>query len=230
MNKLFIVFVLIFAVVVLMFAAIRLSSRTQYSEIDLEMVKNEISQDSLNDHWININYDCDYKVFYMGDICLVHIYQYLQGVQGLAIQRYYQFRNRHWEFVRELECMYECEQIGKNLFHSFSNKGAPQYENIRYESVMRCDSFEMKPIFEYDGVDYTDYLFNKYINGAVDYFNKYIGDTICDDNEVFDIEVVDNVLKSYKLKHTIKTLVGFDTVKDDLQTIDMVTVKKIICN
>lgn len=216
--------------VLLLSVATNLSAQTKRKEIDMKMVESEMVSDSLSFRCVNISEKYDYKVFYIDDICIVHIQQYSSGVMYPVIQRFYKYQNGQWVFMRESSLCdgYELEQIGKNLFHAYKYKGSPAYEALRYESVMRCDSFEMKPIFEYSGVDYTIYLINKYINGAVDYFNTYMGDTICNDNEVFDIEVVDNDLKSYKLKHTVKILNGFDTEQNDLLTTDSVTIKTIV--
>lgn len=210
--------------------AIKISAQNHCREFDFNQVKTEMLRDSLS-RSVNISKEYDYNIFYIDDMCIAHIHQYCSGVTDAAIQRFYKYQNGQWVFIKESSLWngYELEQIGRNLFHAFMYKDAPVYEAHRYESVMYCDSLEMKPIFEYEGVDYTNYLYNKYINGAVDYFNKYIGDTICNDYEVFDMEVVDNILKSYKLKHTVKILDGFDAVQQDLQTKDAVIIKNIIC-
>ena len=215
---------------VIILFAIKTAAQNHYSEIDINQVKAEMLQDSLS-RSVNISEEYDYNIFYLDDISIVHIYQHCSGVTDAAIQRFYKYQNGQWEFIRESSFGdgYELEQIGINLFHAYKYKDAAVYEAHRYESVMYCDSMEMKPIFEYEGVDYSNYLFNKYINGAFDYFNSYIGDTICDDYEVFDIEVVNNVLKSYNLRHTVKILNGFDTEQQDLLTNDFITVKNVIC-
>ena len=219
-----------FIIMIIVLSAIHVVAQNHYREIDFNQVKTEMLQDGLS-RSVDIEEEYDCSIFYIGDICIVHLHQHCSGVTDAAIQRFYKYQNGQWVFIQELSLWngYELEQIGENLFHAYMYKNAAVYEAHRYESVMYCDSFAMKPIIEHEGVDYTNYLYNKYINGDVEYFNKYIGDTICDDYEVFDIEVVNNVLKSYNLMHTIKILNGFDTDQEDLQTIDSVTVKNIIC-
>ncbi|MBQ3634048.1 MAG: hypothetical protein II951_00320 [Bacteroidales bacterium] len=147
-----------------------------------EQVKSEIVIDSLTYRAVDIDKECDCKEFYVGDACIVHIHQHCSGVMDAAIQRYYRFNDGQWKFVREESSLnYECEQIGSNLFHAYSYKNASKYEAFRYEAVMICEGYALKPIFEYEGVDYTNYLFSKYVNGDLAYFSKYLGETICND-------------------------------------------------
>ena len=187
--------------------------------IDVERVKSEIIMDSLSYRSVNIDDDFDYKVFYVEDMCIVHIHQFCNGVMDAAIQRYYKCVNGYWSFVREESSLnYECEQIGKNLFHAHSYKNASNYEARRYESVMIYQDYVLKPIFEYEGVDDSNHIIFKYANGDITYFNNHLGDTICNDYVISDFNVVDDQLKSYRLKHVVLILEGFDEAEYRLIT------------
>ena len=197
--------------------------------IDFEMVKDELLLDSLSERIVNINGDYDYKFFYIDDVCIVHIHQYCGGVMDAAIQRFYKYENGKWIFIREASSLfYECEQLSEYLFHAYLYKSSPIYEAYRFEAILKYDNFDLVPLFEYEGINTSFYLLNKYYNGQFDYFNKYIGDTICNDYEVFDVEVYGDTLKSYKLKHTIRILEGFNEELSDLRTHDIVTEDVII--
>lgn len=212
--------------------AMKISAQNNYQKIEIDKVITEIKQDSIYLHSIYIEGKYDYSVFYIdSSICIVHIFQHCSGVMDVSVQRYYKLNEGQWIFVRESSSFFsELEQIGNNLFHAYMYKGSSTYEAHRYESVMLYDNFEMKPLFEYDGVDYTYYLLNQYANEQIDYFNSCIGDTICDDYEVSNINIENNVLKSYKLKHTIKILQGINEEGTDLVTQDFINEHMIFAN
>lgn len=211
-----------------MLATLRLSAQLQYEEIDIEMVKNEIKRDSLT-RCINVNYEFEPSVFYVDDICIVHLYQWARGDEDNISLRFYKYENGKWNFKNEIPCFNKkMEKLSHSLFHVYSDKNMAMYRMKRYESVMRYDNFDMKPLFEYKGYDWTYHLGYLY-NVRNEEFNSFLGEEVCDDYEISDIEIVSDTLKSYKLTQTKRILKGYNPDEDnDLQTIDTRTIKDVI--
>ena len=176
------------------------------------------------EHYV-INYGQDrLNINYIDDFCIVHIgYKNtsMHSSEKFSLVIIYKFINNTWLFQNVIPYYYELELLKSNQMLFFSNNLFCDLNHAcnRLMEISKFDGQDFIPLVQYEGYDMTIYYEVLLLHGEEEEIQKAVGDTICNNYMISDIQIYENGLKSYMLTHEVKVLKGIDsdTLQFDIQ-------------
>lgn len=201
-------------VIVMIISFHSLCSQDIRQEINIEKVRKELSEsvDYLfpMDFIENLPND-KFKVFYLGDLCLIHIgYKTtdIQSSEKFSLAATYEFKNHSWVYKNSFPYYYNLALVDstQRIFFSDNLFCYPDGACNRFQEICKFTDYDLQSLVTQSSYDSTLFFDRMLVLDRLEELKLNIGDTTSVEFEISEIRTNQNGLDNYRLTRRIKTL------------------------